>query len=81
MAEEAGDKQGRRWGLLGLGALAGFEGDYRKAERLLRQGLALVEELREDYLKAGRASRPRAGRRWDADATPMHARCSTSRSR
>ena len=52
VAEGAGDIQGRRWGLLGLGSLAGAEGDYRKAERLLRQGLALVEELREDYLKA-----------------------------
>jgi predicted ATPase/DNA-binding CsgD family transcriptional regulator len=53
VAEQAGDKQGRRWGLLGLGALAGHEGDYREAERLLRQGIELVDELREDYLKAG----------------------------
>lgn len=52
VAREAQDKQGRRFGLIGLGSVAVDQGDYRRAESLLEEALTVTRELGEDYSKA-----------------------------
>ncbi len=52
LARQGEDKQGLRIGLIGLGSVALYQGDYGSAETLLEEALDIAWELDEDYTKA-----------------------------
>jgi len=52
VARNAGDSQGIGYGLLGLGAVAVCEGDYRRAKPLLEEAVAITAALGEHYCEA-----------------------------
>ncbi|HWC26688.1 MAG TPA: tetratricopeptide repeat protein, partial [Solirubrobacteraceae bacterium] len=52
VARRAGDKQGVRLGLVGLGSIAVKQGHLREGETLLDDAMAIAAELGDDYIRA-----------------------------
>ncbi len=52
VAREAQDKQGLRYGMIGLGRVALKQGDFDSAESLLEETLSIARELGESYIEA-----------------------------